>query len=121
MQQVVRAFPVLDGQQNDMERFLKELRDDRKDETDAFYKRYGVVRETAYLQATATGTFLIVVTDIDDADKHFAAYGASQAEFEAWFKGRVKTFSGINLDETPKGPQARRVHDWSRTGVPLET
>jgi hypothetical protein len=120
MQQVVRAFPVLEGQQAEMEKFLKELRVDRKDETDDFYKRYGVVRETAYLQEIAKVTFLIVVTDIDDADKHFAAYGASQAEFEGWFKGRVKTFSGINLNAEPRGPQARRLHDWSRTGVPLE-
>ena len=120
MQQVVRAFPVLKGQQADMEQFLKELRVDRKDETDAFYKRYGVVRETAYLQEITGVTFLIVVTDIDDADKNFTAYGASQADFEAWFKARVETFSGINLNKEPRGPLARRVHDWSRTGVPLE-
>ncbi len=104
-----------------MEQFLKELRVDRKDETDAFFKRYGVIRETAYLQQAATFTFLIVMTDIDDGDKNFAACGASQAEFEAWFKGRVKTFFGIDLNDEPKGPQARRLHDWSRTGVPLET
>jgi hypothetical protein len=103
-----------------MEKFLKELRVDRRDETDAFYKRYGVIRETAYLQRTGKSTVLIVVTDIDDAEKHFADYGASQADFEAWFKGRVKTFSGINLNAEPRGPQARRLHDWSRTGVPLE-
>jgi hypothetical protein len=120
MQQVVRAFPVLEGQQAAMEQFLKELRVDRKDETNAFYKRYAVTRETAYLQETAKGTILIVVTDIDDADKQFAAYGASQADFEAWFKARVKTFSGINLNDEPRGPQARRVHDWSHTGVPLD-
>jgi hypothetical protein len=120
MQQVVRAFPVLDGQRKEMETFLKQLQVERKPETDAFYKRYGVSRETAYLQKTDAGTILIVVTDIDDADKRFSEYGASQAAYESWFKGRVEAFSGINLNEAPRGPLSERLLDWSATGVPLE-
>ena len=119
MQQVVRAFPVLKGREVEMAQFLSELRGAKKSETDAFYKRYGVARETAYLQKTDGGAILIVVTEIDDAEKAFSDYGASKADFEAWFKGRVESFSGINLDKSPRGPEAERLHDWSRTGVPL--
>jgi hypothetical protein len=120
MQQVVRAFPVLNGREAEMRQFLNELQGERKPETDAFYKRYGVARETAYLQKTDGGTILIVVTDIDDADRGFTEYGASTADFEAWFKGRVQTISGINLNDAPQGPRAERLHDWRREGTGLE-
>src|SRR5262249_32520437 len=120
MQQVVRAFPVLEGREAELGQFLDEIQNKRKADTDAFYKRYGVTRETAYLQRTEKATILIVVTDIDDADKRFADYGASRAEFEAWFKQRVEAFSGINLNDEPRGPVSKRLHDWSRDGKPLE-
>jgi len=120
MQQVVRAFPILSGREQEMVQFLEELRNERRAETDVFYRRYGVKRETAYLQKGDSGTILIVVTDIDEPDKNFAEYGASKAQFEAWFKARVESFSGINLDRTPRGPEAQRLHDWSREGIPLD-
>jgi hypothetical protein len=114
MQQVVRAFPILSGREEEMTQFLEELRNKRKAETDAFYRRYGVNRETAYLQKADSGAILIVVTDIDEPDKNFTEYGASLDQFEAWFKDRVESFSGINLNRTPRGPEAQRLHDWSR-------
>jgi len=110
---------VLEGQESSMDRFLTDLQSGRKADTDSFYQRYGVIRETAYLQETALGKILIVVTDIDEADKNFASYGASKAEFEAWFKDRVKEFSGIDLNASPRGPEAKRLLDWSRKGEPL--
>jgi len=37
MEQVVRAFPILSGREQEMAQFLEDLRSKRKAETDAFY------------------------------------------------------------------------------------
>ena len=112
MERVVRAFPVLEGKRDQLERFLQELTTTRDQETSAFYRKYGVVRESAFLQKTAHGEILIVVTDLDAVEAAFSTYGASQEKFEAWFKECVREFSGIDLNADPRGPHAQCLLDW---------
>ena len=113
MERVVRAFPVRDGSKEYLERFLQELQTTRARETGAFYRKYGVARESAFLQHTAHGALLIVVTELDAADAAFSTYGGSQEKFEAWFKDSVREFSGVDLNAEPRGPLARCIFDWT--------
>ncbi len=116
MERVVRAFPVLEGAKQQLKQFLDELQTTRKSETGAFYRKYGVTRETAFLQDTPHGAILIVVTDLDAPDEAFPQYGASQDTFESWFKDRVRQVSGVDLNAEPRGPEARCVFDWRPDG-----
>ncbi len=111
MERVARAFPILEGHEDEVQRFIGQLRE-RAEEADAFYRRYGA-RETWHLQQTPHGPWLIGVVDVDTADiaDVAARYAGSQQEFEAWFKGRVREFTGIDLDVQPLGPPSELVFD----------
>jgi hypothetical protein len=95
---------------------MHELLNERRSETDAFYLKYGVIRESAFLQETPVGSFLIVVTDVAPEDA-FERYGASDEAFDKWFKDRIRQLSGIDMNAEPRGPRAQRVFDWKRDDV----
>jgi hypothetical protein len=118
MERVARAFPILPGAKGEVIRFLHELLNERRSETNDFYRKYGVIRETAFLQDTPMGSMLIVVTDVAPEDA-FERYGASQEAFDTWFKERVRKVSGIDMNEHPRGPRVQRVFDWKREDTML--
>ena len=91
MPTVVRAFPLLSGQEAALRHFASELAGDRRLEADAFFRGYGVAREAWLLQNTPAGPWVIVVTDVRaDIQTVARAYGASDEPFARWFKDRAK-------------------------------
>jgi len=110
---IVRAFPVLSGKEDGLKRFIAGLQQ-RSEQTSQFYQRYGITRESWHIQRTAPGSVLIAVTQFDapPGDDVVKAYAESQSPFEAWFKGEVEDFSGINLDFQPLGPASKCIFDW---------
>ena len=111
MGRVVRAFPLLPGKRETLERFLAELVERRK-ETNQFYRAYGVSRESAHLQRTPHGDLVIVCTDLEDTPKAAEEYAAETAPFHAWFKAQVLEFSGIDPNVQPLGPECTELFDW---------
>ena len=110
---VVRAFPVI-RPVDELKAFLALLLHQKREETDAFYKSYGVSHESAYLQETAHGPLLIVVTAVDDPGNAAPQYKANTQAFDAWFKSKVHYFTGIDPNETPLGPPTTEVYSWSK-------
>jgi hypothetical protein len=113
MAMIVRAFPVLAGKEDAARRFAESVSGARKQETASFLQGFGVRRESWHLQQTAQGTFIIVVTDVEEPPHEKArAYGASQGAYERWFKDNVRELCGVNADEQPLGPPTETIFSW---------
>jgi hypothetical protein len=109
---VVRAFPVTPGQEEAARQFAADLTGSRRQEAQAFYRRFGIQRESWHLQDTPHGTWVIAVTDLSGEPAATGqAYAASQAGFERWFKDQVKVVTGIDQDNQPLGPPTELLLD----------
>ena len=117
MSLIVRAFPLRSSVEV-LEGFASALSNERRAETAAFYRRYGIWHESWYLQETPAGRWVIGVTAIDDVDGAAPRYAESSTEFDRWFKNRVMEVSGINPDTQPLGPPTTQVFGWSDEGRP---
>lgn len=112
MDLVVRAFPILAGQEESARDFAREILN-RADEAVEFYGRFNVARETWHLQETPHGLGIICVTQILDrtVEEVGAEFAQSSKKFDRWFKDRVKTLSGIDPDLQPQGPPTECIFD----------
>ena len=110
---LVRAFPVLPGRESDLVAFAQELTA-RRQETDAFYSAYGVVRESWHEQRIDDRMWIIGVTEFSDASPAVQGerYRASTTAFDTWFKSQILEITGIDPDAVPLGPRARCLYDW---------
>ncbi len=111
MDRLVRAFPLLPGQRPAFEAFAEAMRQ-RREEVAAFYRGYGIVRESWHLQESPAGDIVICCTDIEDLHPAARAYGAATGTFDTWFKAHVRTLCGIDPDQQPLGPPCQTVFDW---------
>lgn len=114
MIRVVRAFPVIPGQEAALEAFLRAMKE-RSGEVDDFFRRYGVTMESWHIQTSPEGVLVIVTSEARD-DAAFAEHAASEHPFDRWFKDRVREISGIDLDETPRGEPSREAFCWREQG-----
>lgn len=111
---VVRAFPILPGKEPDLRRFAAQMAGDRRGEAAAFYRSFGVIRESWHLQHTPNGDWVIGVTELtEDVETKAQAYATSQRPFDRWFKDQVESISGINQDIEPLGPPTETLFSWS--------
>lgn len=112
MSLVVRAFP-LRGSIKDLEAFVTALSTERKADTAAFYRQFGVSHESWHLQEAPNGPWIVGVTVIDDAAEAAPRYAKSSTEFDSWFKKRVEYLTGMNPDQQPLGPPTSQIFAWS--------
>jgi hypothetical protein len=112
MSLLVRAFP-LRSSIKDLKTFATALRTDRKAETAAFYRKFGVSHESWHVQETPSGPWVIGVTAIDNAAEAAPRYAESSAEFDNWFKQQVLQLTGVNPDQQPLGPPTTQVFVWA--------
>ena len=111
MNRLVRAFPLLPGKREAFDAFVAEVRY-RRDEVNAFYKTYGIIRESWHLQKTPAGDMVICCTDLENLPVAAPQYAESQAPFETWFKGKVLELCGVDPNKQPEGPPAKPLFDW---------
>jgi len=112
---VVRAFP-LRGSAADLNAFVAELNGSKKQDTGMFYREFGITHESWHSQETPNGTWVIVVTIIDDIATAAPRYAAATAQFHSWFKERVLSLTGVDANVAPLGPPTSLVFHWSETG-----
>jgi hypothetical protein len=112
---LVRAFPV--SGRREVETFTSEIRD-RHEETRRFYTSLGVRREGWYFQDSEDGPMVIGVTDVDGPiERRAEEYAENDDIFSLWFKQRIYDISGVDPNETPKGPPTEQVFDSSGRDV----
>ena len=113
MAMIVRAFPVLAGKEDAALEFARAAGETRRNDTAAFLQSFGVKRESWHLQRTPQGSFVIVVTDVEEPPLEKArAYGASQGSYERWFKDNIRTLCGVDPDAQPLGPPTETIFSW---------
>lgn len=116
MKTLVRAFPVLPGQEGRVRELAQEVAGERRFEADEFYRRMGITRETWHLQQTDAGPMVIVCTEVADLEEAARAYAASAHPFDAWLKAQVRRLSGVDPNQQPAGPWSEQVFEWSAGG-----
>ena len=113
MAHTVRLMPVLPGKDQAARMFSNELLKERREETDAFYARYGIRGETWSLQQTPMGMIGVVCTDIDDLADGLQKLAASKHPFDAWFRSKVQEITGVDLGQQVHGdPAAEQIFEW---------
>ena len=118
---IVRAFPVLPGKEEDIRRLAAEMAGPRRQEAEAFYRGFGVVRESWHYQETPHGPMVIGVTEVEeepDVDVKAQEYARSDRPFDRWFKDQVRNLTGIDPDAQPLGPPSEVIFD-TRGEVPV--
>ncbi len=112
MPRIVRAFPVLPGRESKAREFAEAVATSRREEAGAFYRQFGITRETWHLQDTGDRSWVIVVTELEQEPQ---AAGQALADtvggFGRWFKDQVKQLSGIDQDTQPLGPPTEQIVD----------
>jgi hypothetical protein len=113
MDMLVRAYPLLDGNEDALRAFAREVSNERRQEAGAFYAHFHVARETWHVQQTPSGPWVISVSHLKDGVREAVAaeYAASDRDFDRWFKSRVRELTGIDPDEAPLGPPTEMIFD----------
>jgi hypothetical protein len=113
VQRVVNAFPVLPGKEPDLELFLRQLAERSADLT-PFYSQFGVSYTSWHRQEMASGLLVLAVTEVMRTP--ISAVGqqlkVSERPFDRWFKDRIRTITGVDLDTTPLGLPNECIFSW---------
>lgn len=113
MAMVVRAFPVLAGKEERAVKFAQACAGARGGEHAAFLETFGVRHESWHLQRTPQGTFVIVVTDVENPPQEKAqAYRAAQDAHGRWFKDNIRELCGVDPAAQPLGPPTETIFRW---------
>ena len=98
------ALPIRTGQTDTARAFLQELEAQRKDQYAASEQRLGITTEVWAIQELPAGALYAVYIAADDLARAFQIFAASQDPFDRWFKDRVATTTGVDLNTPPAGP-----------------
>jgi hypothetical protein len=116
MDQVCFALPVIDGRTGDARAFFFELEQQRKAEFDASERRIGITKESWYLQQTPRGDLVIGYMESPDFAAALGAFAQSADAFDVWFKQRMLTITGVDLNNPPAGPLSEQLSSYQVAG-----
>jgi hypothetical protein len=124
MEILVRAFPIPESRVADVQAFADELLKRRKRDTDALFRRRGVVSESWELQRSPAGTVLVLITWCDDAASWRGAVSASREPFQVWFADALARLCDAGAAAAMRGGAAETVFEWRdarpRDAAPLK-
>jgi len=104
------AIPVLQGQEQEWQKFARDLKDTYYEEFQASRRKLGV-RERAFLQQTPMGEMVIVTLEGDNPEKAFEDFAKGNDAFTKWFMDSVKRLHGVDLSAPPPGPLPTMIVD----------
>jgi hypothetical protein len=108
------AFPILAGNEQAGRDFAAACMGERRKEFDEQLAEAKVARETWALQETPMGSFMLVWFEAPDIGQAFAQLATADNDFRIWFRGQVKTLTGVDLSVPPDGPFPDVLVDTSR-------
>lgn len=112
MDQTLFALPILPGQTAAARAFLTELEGERKGQYAASERRLGLTKEVWAIQQTPQGALYVVYFSGESIAAAFQQFAQSQDAFDAWFKDRVRTTTGADLNTPPAGPMSEILSDY---------
>jgi hypothetical protein len=104
------AFPIPQGNENEWQQFMKDLKDKWLEDFQASRRTLGV-RERTFLQQTPMGQLVLVTLEGEDPERALQEFPKGTDAFTKWFVERVKTIHGFDLANPPEGPMPSLIID----------
>ncbi len=70
---------------------------DRRADHEASRRRFGITRESVWIQPTSDGDVAVVLLEAEDLQRAFGGLGTSDDEFDRWFREHCLRVHGIDL------------------------
>jgi hypothetical protein len=104
------ALPLLPGKTDAFKQFASELEGDKKADYEAALKRFGGLKERAYLTATSDTVVYIIKGKPTIVNDVLKGMGASSDPFDRWFTERMHDLHGVDLAQGGPLPDAKLVY-----------
>lgn len=104
------AIPVLQGQEQEWQKFAHDLNVTYHEEFQASRRKLGV-RERVFLQQTPMGEMVIVTLEGEEPETAFQNFASGNDAFTKWFLESVKKLHGFDLSAPPPAPLPELVID----------
>ncbi len=104
MQYALFAIPILPGQTEAARAFQRELMNGHREAYEESERNLGITKEVWALQQTPQGELFVVFFESENIAASVGKFVASHSTFDLWFKAKVKTVTGIDLNVPPPGP-----------------
>jgi hypothetical protein len=101
MDQICLVVPVLPGKTAEARAFMRELDTVRRAEYDRSERRIGITKEVWYLAPMSSGDQLVGYMETADFPRALQQFSQSRDAFDVWFKERMRTVTGLDLDHPP--------------------
>jgi hypothetical protein len=95
------AFPMLPGQMDRFQAFVRELAGPRNAEFATSRRRRGV-HERSFHQQTPNGDIVLVTLEGRDPTAALKGFGEDDDAFARWFRGEVMAIHGVDLTAPPR-------------------
>ena len=102
MDQICLVVPVLPGRTAEARAFMRELDTVRRAEYDRSERRIGITKEVWYLAPMPSGDQLVGYMETADFPRALQQFSQSRDTFDLWFKERMRTVTGLDLDDPPQ-------------------
>src|ERR1043165_1712786 len=104
------AVPIPQGNEENWQQFIRELKDNHLEEFQASRQKLNV-RERTFFQQTPMGSLVIVTLEGEDPETAFQEFAQGDDSFTKWFVQKVKEVHGLDLAAAPPGPLPYMVVD----------
>jgi len=97
------VLPILAGKTEEARAFQRELDGERKADYARSERAIGITKEHWFLAPLPTGDQLVVYMESPDFGAALQQFSASKDEFDLWFKRRLESVTGTDLNRIPPG------------------
>ncbi len=104
MEYVLFAIPILPGKTDAAREFQHELVTNHLEAYEESQRNVGITKEIWALQHTPQGDLFAVYFQSEHMAASVSKFVASHEPFDLWFKARVKSVSGLDLNVPPTAP-----------------
>jgi hypothetical protein len=101
MDRICLVLPMLPGKTEDAREFQRELDGPRKPEYAASERNIGIDKEVWFIASTPSGDQLVAYMESPDFNKALGMFVQSRDEFDMWFKERLASATGVDLNDPP--------------------
>jgi len=103
------AFPLRASKTEEWRAWVREILGPRRSEYEAFSRRVGFRRQSAYLQSTPQGDLAIIYMEGEDLQSTFHELETAQDPFTVLLRQRLQDLFGVDLTQTDPGALSQFV------------
>jgi hypothetical protein len=96
------TIPILGGQGQAARSFMGDLEDARREEYAESEQRIGIDKELWFISDLGEQELLVAYMESGDFGRAFEQFVASRDPFDLWFKERLASATGLDLNDPPE-------------------